>query len=948
MRVVGLICLSFFLLTLAVPRTLWAQGVEIYGTRISSLDIDGAPASVLNGAPLQSGDLLTREGVHQAIQFLYDRRGYSRIEVDAFEGIGDGTRLVFRVEEPYFLADVTLEPRDALERSLSSYMTLPYGERFSGRELDEILTGVRDQLEAEGSFGATVTPISSMDGETHLVHVRILVEAGPPARVGQVRFTGGEQTFGEDDLVDAFDVSSGDRFRADRIREGEDGLRALFGGLEGRAGFLDTRVEVRQSWNPDTNLVDLAVEIEPGSYTYIDLRGTSVSDETIRDLIPVFEEGSVDDDLVEEGRLNLQEYLRRQGYFEAVVTAPPPIRVSLDPNGSEDDLAIQIIYDAVPGDRYSVESIEFAGNSYFADKMLLGEIGLSKRGIFSRGVFSPDLMLEAERTIQSMYAAEGFSGARVRASSQTERNAIRVTVQIEEGVQLRVNRISVEGNTVLTNDEVILAGDVFQEEVYRPGELEAARRAVITRYHARGYPDANVRTTAVPNDSGVAITYSIGEGSHFDIGRIVVVGNARTRSSVVCRHAALGGTETYDADAGICRQASGAREVPFDPEAVLDSQRRLYASGLFDRVDVVAFDQGQPDSRDLLIHVEDAAPLLLTYGVGVQQGADTRNEGGGSNVDVRGTIELSHNNLWGLDRSLSARIQGSRSEQRFQTTYREPQLFNWDVDGFLSLLAERTETTQYQATRLDFSLQSLYQFSNADNLLLTASFQNVDLEEIKILKGLSAFEDETGTVQVATLGGSWVRDTRNDPINPSRGNYFSGSFRIGNGGYGSEVDFTSLFTQASLFRPAKATVIAGSARFGWNQPYGESSKLPITERYFAGGSTTLRAFGVDDAGLPGGGNAIFLLNLEYRFPIPFVISNLSGAVFYDTGTIFPEIQDFSIGDFTHTAGFGLRYMTPLGPVRVDLGFNLNRQAARSPGAEAEPTHKFHFTLGHAF
>ena len=142
---------------------------------------------------------------------------------------------------------------------------------------------------------------------------------------------------------------------------------------------------------------------------------------------------------------------------------------------------------------------------------------------------------------------------------------------------------------------------------------------------------------------------------------------------------------------------------------------------------------------------------------------------------------------------------------------------------------------------------------------------------------------------------------------------------------GSQKNFVSLFAQASIYRPAKETVVAASLRFGWSQPYGKTDRLPITERYFAGGSTTLRAFGRDQAGTKRGGNALAILNVEYRFPIRFPISGLGGAVFYDTGTTFSHISDFYLGAFTHTAGFGLRYDTPLGPIVLDFGFNLNRQ-----------------------
>ncbi len=231
--------------------------------------------------------------------------------------------------------------------------------------------------------------------------------------------------------------------------------------------------------------------------------------------------------------------------------------------------------------------------------------------------------------------------------------------------------------------------------------------------------------------------------------------------------------------------------------------------------------------------------------------------------------------------------------------------------------------------------------SAEDPFLFSASFETVNLRDIRVNPRTQNFPDETGTIQIARLSGSYIRDQRNDPINPTRGDYITGTFQVANRAFGSEVNFTSLFAQGSFFRPAKDAVIATSVRLGWNQPYGGTKSLPITERYFAGGSTTLRAFSLDEAGPEGGGNALAIINAEYRFPIPFLISDLGGAFFYDTGTTFPRLSDFNFGDFTHTAGFGFRYETPLGPIRVDFGFNLNRQPHESHS-------KVFFTLGHTF
>src|SRR5205823_9957200 len=163
---------------------------------------------------------------------------------------------------------------------------------------------------------------------------------------------------------------------------------------------------------------------------------------------------------------------------------------------------------------------------------------------------------------------------------------------------------------------------------------------------------------------------------------------------------------------------------------------------------------------------------------------------------------------------------------------------------------------------------------------------------------------------------------------------------------GSEINFTSLYDQYNTYTPLRSGVFATSVRLGWNHPFGTTTRtgLPPTERYFAGGSTTLRGFGFDQA-QPSGGNVMTIGNFEYRLPLPFFpIQHVGGAVFYDTGNVFPRVADIHLNNFTHTTGFGFRYQTPLGPVRLDFGINLKPNIN---GLNEKRLHVF-FTLGNPF
>jgi outer membrane protein insertion porin family len=259
--------------------------------------------------------------------------------------------------------------------------------------------------------------------------------------------------------------------------------------------------------------------------------------------------------------------------------------------------------------------------------------------------------------------------------------------------------------------------------------------------------------------------------------------------------------------------------------------------------------------------------------------------------------------------------------------------------------------------RIDFALQVLKRFSPQANLVFSSSYQAANIGDIGVNPHAQTLPSEQGPCkicQITRFGVSYIQDRRNDPLNPSSGSFSTTTFQVANRAIGSELSFTSFFNQSSFYSPAPNGVFATSFRFGWNHPYGltnqfapgQTQKLPPTERYYAGGSTTLRGFGLDEAN-PSGGNVMTIGNFEYRVPLRvFPISGVGGALFYDTGNVFASIPDIHLREFKHNVGFGLRYQTPVGPARLDFGFNLNPQ--RRSDQTKEPLMKVFFTLGNPF
>jgi outer membrane protein assembly factor BamA len=292
------------------------------------------------------------------------------------------------------------------------------------------------------------------------------------------------------------------------------------------------------------------------------------------------------------------------------------------------------------------------------------------------------------------------------------------------------------------------------------------------------------------------------------------------------------------------------------------------------------------------------------------------------------------------------RLRGSSREELVQVTYREPRLFNHDLDGFISAFGEHTERPFFTANRVDLSLQTLKRFSPVQNLLLTTGYQVVNMADILVNRHAAILPAERGVFHIARIGTSYIRDHRDDVLNPTTGYFNTTTFQVAAHQLGSQLNFTSLYNVYSTYTPVPHGIFATALRLGWNHPFGGTVSLPPTERYFAGGSTTLRGFGLDEARLEGG-NVMTIANFEYRTPLGIVpIKNVGGAVFYDTGNVFPSVRDVHLSSFTHSVGFGLRYVTPLGPVRVDVGFNLQRKI--NENGQLERPYAIFFTLGNPF
>jgi outer membrane protein assembly factor BamA len=420
---------------------------------------------------------------------------------------------------------------------------------------------------------------------------------------------------------------------------------------------------------------------------------------------------------------------------------------------------------------------------------------------------------------------------------------------------------------------------------------------------------------------------------------VLIVGNVRTR------------TETIE------RELQIKAGDPLSVAAVNDSQRRLAALGLFRRARITEVGHGNETTRDILVSVEEAPPTTIGYGAGVEaRRAVVGTESDGSarerfDVAPRALFEVSRRNLFGRNRSASLFTSVSRStrysltEYRVVATFREPRLLDTAADAFINGTLEQQHRSSFDFARRTLSASIQRRFPGAYSALGSYQLQRTRVFNQQVTGDFNLIDRAFPKFLLSSFAGTLIRDTRDDQVDAKAGTFVSASAQLASEAIGSEFGFVKTSVTGQLFHRLPHTneiVFAGNARVGLARGFTpvtdtvtgteQTGQLPASERFFAGGDTTHRGFAVDQLGVPGqtidadgfatGGNAIVLLNAELRVPLTGAVSVVG---FLDSGNVFAHPVDVRLADFRNAVGGGVRYKSPLGPLRFDVGVNVNRQ-----------------------
>ncbi|NQT46433.1 MAG: outer membrane protein assembly factor BamA [Candidatus Omnitrophica bacterium] len=597
------------------------------------------------------------------------------------------------------------------------------------------------------------------------------------------------------------------------------------------------------------------------------------------------------------------------------------------------EVSVTVIIDEK--ERVKIKSITVEGNEHIATKKLLKIMSTKKDSFLTSGHFKrEDFDMDLEN-LRLYYERAGFLDVEVTPDLDYDDTGKRmhITINVKEGNRYEVGQIAIAGNKVFPEKLIRQSLKMATGEPYSPYGARVEVLNIQKFYSHQGYMFAriNADSSLNPKTGRIDLTYHIEENDLAYIDKVKIRGNSKTKDVVIRRE---------------MRVYPGER---FDGDKLQRSKERLYNLGFFEDVQIDTEDTDKPNKKDLVVEVKEAKTGEFSFG------------GGYSSIDkVIGFVEITQRNFdWanfpnftGDGQHMSIRAEMGSSRQDYNLSWTEPWIFDYPL-SFGFDLYQRTHKRRssagygYDEKRQGGDLRLGKEFTEYLTGNLTYKYENVRISDISE-DATADLKAEAGSNNISSLLFVLTQDTRDNVFSPTRGYVLKGGIEWAGGAIGGDKDFMKYTGGARHYQELfLKTVLQLRLRSGIVEPYGDSLTVPIYERFYAGGTHTIRGYeerrvGPRDASSndPIGGESMLIGNVELVFPIFQDI--LKGAIFYDVGNVWEKTGDFASGNYKSGTGVGIRVKTPIGPVSIDYGIPLDS----IEGEDEEG--RVHFSMGQGF
>jgi outer membrane protein insertion porin family len=875
----------------------FSSASAVAGPLIGDIEISGlhsvGKAEFLSLLDISTGEPFDAETVRSGIKRAFLKGIFEDIAVEITEG--EKAKAVIRVKERDYIQRIDISGDfDLSKKTIKALFLLKEGQTLMCDTLAKAVDDLKPRIATLGFPNAVVKTGIERLGEPYRIAILLHIDTGEPERIKKINISGAG-----DEIISLMKLSEGDVYNREAMKKDIERLRAYYKEKEyfkpvvGPYTFADGV---------------LSLSVHPGKRLQISVEGNdAVSTKNILKEMPFFEAEDFSDDIVEEAVQRVLALYHTKGYPFAQIA---PVMTS-----KED--VILLSFFIFEGRQVKIRKIIFTGNAL--PETSLKEIMSLKEG----KAYNPDLIESERETIGNFFSSLGYLSAAVgefQAKYVEGNQAVDITAKINEGLKTSIERVDITGANVVSEEELRKIISLKPGDAYNEIDISDARFRVIEYYSLKGFPDAVVSAKREIEGQKARITYQIQEGEIALFGKVIVTGNYRTNYIVVKRE---------------LLQQEG---TPLNYSLLGKERQKLYKLGLFTDIDIEPLDSDDA-RKDVLIRLREgnAGAVELSLGYAEYE-------------RYRGVLDISYRNFFGMNRQGSVRFELSSLEKRYVLQYYEPWFLGYPIAFRTYILGEDkreinvdTRETRYRVIRN--SVNAGFEKKITDNIKAELYYEFSLVNTFDVQPDIVLSREDTGTLVISGLRFGVIYDTRDNPFNPSKGVLSGFSIKATSPLLFSETDFVKLIFYGNVYHKiTSGLVLAASLRGGLAQGYFETDELPIVERFFLGGRTTVRGYiqdglgpkGADDT--PIGGNAFLMENLELRIS---VTENIGLVVFVDGGNVWLKMNEVSPNDFKFTTGLGVRYNTPVGPVRVDYGYKLQREKGESAG-------EVHFSIGHAF
>jgi outer membrane protein assembly factor BamA len=969
-----------------VPTSTNLDGLA--GLQVVDIRFEGVTRAALEPLPQQLEQQphtpLNGTEVRNSLRRLFATGLYRTVAVEA-QREGNGVVLIYTGTPTIFLGRISVKgvKNNQISNQLNYSTRLNPGTPYTDRKLSRAQELLQETLQQDGYYQGSVVPQTTIDRTNSEINVQLNIKTGKPARVGAVTVQGDSGM-----TIPAFrkkaKLKEGSKVNSETVSHALNNMRKHYQKqqrLEANVSLASTQ------YQRPTNHLNYDFHADRGPIVRIVVEGAKLSQGKVRSLVPVYSEGTLDEDLLNEGSKRIRDYYQRQGYFHAKVTHTT----------TANDGVTHITYDVTLGYIDRIESVSTRGNEYFGNWLLRERLSVQPVSFFMRhGLYSQALEQADVNSITALYQSNGFTNVKVTPEIREtpgkngERN-LSITYDIVEGVQQKVGTYAIDGVTPAQLAALQPYLSLQPGQPYSGNNLAADRDTILGYFLDHGYDHAQVtlhQNASSKDPNLINIELDVNPGDHILIRNVLISGLDYTHRKTV---------EPY---------ILAKPGQPLDQAKLLETQRELYNLTLFNQVNTAVENPGGDElEKNVLVQFYEANRWDVSYGGGFQAQTGTPSTNcpnavsliqlginpstyacspnGKFGVSAVAELNVSRINLWGRNQTVTFRGEYGSLEQEFTLDYAAPRFMGRKTidlslgGGYIN--AQNVIT--FASSTSEGDVRMTQRPNLKDTLIYQLSYRRVkvDPNTIQVAPNLIPLLSEPVRVGGPEL--TWVHDTRRpEPLDARAGMYNSIQvFATDNSFLDSQANYAHFDWTNSTYYPLgkhKNYILARNTRFGMERVFGEAryETIPLPERLYAGGPESLRGFPLNSAGprdsltgFPIGGAGVFVNQTELRLPnpqLPYFGNSLGFVLFEDMGNVFNNSSDIwpaalrikqphsytcdtlpyltiaaqeevtrssstnptgqcDFNDFSHTVGTGVRYHTPIGPIRFDIGYNLN-------------------------